>query len=398
MPSETTPSGLQTPLAGNKTFLDQLWDARTARILCTAFVFAIVLAFLHAARETLTLFLFAVLFAYFLEPLVARLERPVRGRGKAILVVYAVLLGVLIAVGFIAGPSLGDESKELAVSLPSLLGRLSSGELVQHFGQAHHLRPAVTAQIQTYLISHREEILGYGKVIGAKLAEPAQHVWWLILIPILSLFFLRQGMDIAQETVELGRSGTERNMIRGLLGDVNVMLGSYIRAQITLAAFTLVAYTVVLSLLRAPYAVLLGPLAGFLEFIPVVGPAVAAIAVLAIATLAGYAHVLWLFIFIAVWRLCQDYVTAPRIMGKSLEINPLLQIFAVLAGGEIAGVVGALISVPVVATIRILARRIRGTSPSTAGGAAPQPLKQPLPAAPAEHKPLTPSGVPQRIS
>ena len=396
MSPEMTQAGPQSPQAG-KTFFDQLWDARTARVLCTALVFAIVLAFLRAARETLTLFLFAVLFAYFLEPLVGRLERPVRGRGKAILVVYAALVGVLVAIGFIAGPSLGDESKELAVSLPSLLDRLGSGELVRSFGQAHHLRPAVTVQIQAFLISHREDILGYGKVIGSKLAEPAQHIWWLILIPILSLFFLRQGMDIAQETVELGRSGTERTMIRGLLGDVNLMLGSYIRAQITLAGLTLVAYTVVLSLLRAPYAVLLGPLAGFLEFIPVVGPAVAAISVLAIATLAGYAHVLWLFIFLGVWRLCQDYVTAPRIMGKSLEINPLLQIFAVLAGGEIAGVVGALISVPVVATIRILARRIRGTTPSTAAGGSPLPLKQTPPATPTETKGLTPSGVPQRI-
>ena len=397
MPLETTQAAPQTQQPGNKTFLDQLWDARTARVLFTALLFAVVLAFLRAARETLTLFLFAILFAYFLEPLVAKLERPVRGRGKAILVVYAALVGVLVAVGFIAGPSLGDESKELAVSLPSLLDRLGSGELVRNFGQAHHLRPAATAQIQSFLISHRDNILGYGKVIGSKIAEPAQHIWWLILIPILSLFFLRQGMQMAQETVELGRSGTERSMIRGLLGDVNLMLGSYIRAQITLAALTLVAYTVVLSVLRAPYAVLLGPLAGFLEFIPVVGPAVAAVSVLAIATLAGYAHVLWLLIFLAVWRLCQDYVTAPRIMGKSLEINPLLQIFAVLAGGEIAGVVGALISVPVVATIRIIARRIRSSTPATAGGSSPLPLRQPSAPTPAETKSLTASGVPQRI-
>ncbi len=378
-------------------FMSRIWDARTARVLSTALLFTVVLLFLRAARETLTLFLFAVLFAYFLEPLVAKLEGPIRGRGKAILVVYTALIGVLIAIGAVAGPSLGDESKELAGSLPSLLDRLGSGELVQSFGQAHHLKPAVTTQIQSFLISHRADILGYGKVIGSKIAEPAQHIWWLILIPILSLFFLRQGMEIAQETVELGRSGTERDMIRGLLADVNTMLGSYIRAQITLAALTLVAYTLVLSVLRAPYAVLLGPLAGFLEFIPVVGPAVAAVSVLTIATLAGYAHVVWLLLFLAIWRLTQDYVTAPRIMGKSLEINPLLQIFAVLAGGEIAGVVGALISVPVVATIRILARRIRGTTPSTAPGSAAGSLKPSTAAAPLAVKNLTSSGAPQKV-
>ena len=359
------------PQRGNKTFLDDLWDARAARILMTALIFAIVLAFLRAARETLTLFLFAILFAYFLAPLVNKLEKPLRGRGRAILVVYTVLIGLLVAVGFIAGPSLGDESRQLTVSLPSLLDRLGSGELVQQFGQAHHLKPAVTQQIQGFLVSHRTEILGYGKVIGSKLAEPAQHIWWLILIPILSLFFLRMGSEIAESMVSLGRSLTERLMIRGLLDDVNVMLGSYIRAQIILAGLTLVSYTLVLSLLGAPYSVILGPLAGFLEFIPVVGPAVGAISIVAIATLAGYSHVLWLVIFLAIWRLVQDYVSAPRIMGKSLEINPLLQIFAVLTGGEVAGVVGALIAVPVVATIRILAKRIRNRNPEEAAVATP---------------------------
>lgn len=358
----------------NKNFLTGLWDARTARVLTTTLLFVVVLAFFKAARETLTLFLFAILFAYFLAPLVSRLEKPLRGRSKAILVVYAVLIGVLVAIGFIAGPSIGDEARELTASLPSLLDRIGSGELIQQFGKAHHLRPAVVSQIQTYLVSHRADILGYGKVLGSKLAEPAQHIWWLILIPILSLFFLKQGNDIGEGAVELGRSTSEREMIRGILNDVHVMLGSYIQAQIILAGLTLVAYTLVLSLLGAPYAFILGPIAGFLEFIPVVGPAIAAVAVIVISVLAGYSHVLWLVIFLGVWRLTQDYVTSPRIMGKSVEINPMLQIFAVLAGGEIAGVVGALISVPVAAIIRILARRIRSTHPD-------QPLIREVPPA-----------------
>ncbi|RRA48343.1 AI-2E family transporter [Acidipila sp. EB88] len=341
------------------TFLDDLWDPRVARVLSTTLIFLIVLAFVHAARETLTLFLFAILFAYFLAPLVSRLEKPLRGRGRAILVVYAVLIGVLVGVGFIAGPAIGDESRELTMSLPSLLDRLGSGQLIQQFGQAHHLRPAVVNQIQGFLVSHRTDILGYGKVIGSKIAEPAQHIWWLILIPILSIFFLRQGEEIAQGVISLGRSRDERTFIEGFVTDINVMLGSYIRAQIILACLTLVAYTVVLSVLRVPYAFILGPVAGFLEFIPVVGPAVGSAGIVVIAILSGYPHAIWLVLFLGIWRLVQDYISAPRIMGKSLEINPLLQIFSVLVGGEAAGVVGALIAVPVTATLRILAKRIR---------------------------------------
>lgn len=341
-----------------RNFLQELWDAKTARVLFTALVFVLVLAFLHGGRETLTLFLFAILFAYFLAPAVGKLQGVLRGRRKAILVVYLVLGAVLVGLGFLIGPNIADEARELASSLPSLLDRLGSGQLVAELGKHYHWKQARTEQAHVFLTSHRAEILNYGKVAGAKLAAPVQKIWWLILIPILSLFFLNDGEDIATNMVKLGRSTKEKSLIEGLLNDINVMLGSYIRAQVILAGMTLVAYTLVLGILRVPYAFILGPVAGFLEFIPVVGPAIAAASVLLIAILAGYPHAVWLFLFLGAWRIAQDYVNAPRIMGQSLEINPLMQIFAVLAGAEIAGVVGALISVPVVAILRIIGRRI----------------------------------------
>ncbi len=352
------------PTQGN--FLTNLWDAKTARVLFTALMFVVFIGFLRGARDTLTLFLFAILFAYFLAPPVGKLERPLRGRGKAILVVYLILGAVLAGVGFLIGPKIADEAKDLTASLPSLLNRLGSGQMLMQFGEKHHWSIARIQQIQAFLATHRANLLDYAKAFAAKLAQPAQKIWWLILIPILSLFFLNDGEGIAKSAVALGRSPNERSLIGGLLNDVNVMLGSYIRSQVILAGLTLVAYTVVLSLMRVPYAFILGPLAGFLEFIPVVGPAIAAVSVLLIAVLAGYPHAVWLVLFLAIWRLTQDYVNAPRIMGRSLEINPLLQIFSVLAGAEIAGVVGALVSVPVVAILRIIGRRALAPGNTTA--------------------------------
>lgn len=345
-------------------FLARLWDPRTARVLTTTLIFLLVLGFFRAAKETLILFLFAILFAYFLAPLVGRLERPMKGRGKAILIVYALLIGILVGLGFIVGPQIADETKDLANVMPSLINRLASGQILAQFGQNHHWSAARVGQVQNFVSSHKDSLYGFGRAAASKIAAPAQHIWWLILIPILSLFFLKEGEEMATDLVQMGRNPGERNVIQALLHDVNVMLGSYIRSQIILASLTLVAYTTVLGILRVPYAFVLGPAAGFLEFVPVVGPAVAAVSVFVIAVLAGYPHTLWLVVFLGLWRLVQDYVTAPRIMGKSLEIDPLVQIFAVLAGGEIAGVVGALISVPVVASLRIILRLVRSSSPA----------------------------------
>ncbi len=356
--------------------LQKVWDPRTARVLFTALIFFVVLLFLRDAKDTLTLFLFAILFAYFVEPLVERLQKPLRGRGKAIAVVYLILIGVLVGLGFLVGPDIADESKSLAESLPSLFNRLSSGELFRQFGHNHGWSYVRTQQVQKFFMEHRDELLHYAQVAGAKLEAPVTHIWWLVLIPILSLFFLKDGNEIANNLVQLARTQQEEKTLAGIVADVNVMLGSYIRSQILLAVLTMAAYTIVLSLMRVPYAFILGPLAGVFEFVPVVGPAVAAVSVFGIAVLSGYSHLLFLVLFLGAWRLTQDYVNAPRIMGKSLEISPLAQIFGVLAGGEIGGIVGALISVPVIAILRILWRRLSDNRSVNAPAVATLPPNQ----------------------
>lgn len=135
------------------------------------------------------------------------------------------------------------------------------------------------------------------------------------------------------------------------------MLAHYIRMQLVLAGLSVAAYMSVLSLLRVPYALALGAIAGVLEFIPIVGPLVGAAAILGVAFLANYHHILIVALFLGGWRLLQDYFTSPRLMGGKLELHPLAVIFAVLVGGEIGGVIGVYLSIPIAAALRIVWRR-----------------------------------------
>ena len=111
--------------------------------------------------------------------------------------------------------------------------------------------------------------------------------------------------------------------------------------------------------MHVPYALMLGTAGGLLEFIPVVGPLVASVLIIGVALLTGYQHWIIVLIFLIAWRLIQDYVVSPRVMGKSMELHPLAAIFGVLAGGEIAGVLGVYLSIPVMASLRIVWRRWR---------------------------------------
>ncbi|HEY6185987.1 MAG TPA: AI-2E family transporter, partial [Terriglobales bacterium] len=131
-----------------------------------------------------------------------------------------------------------------------------------------------------------------------------------------------------------------------------------IRAQLTLAGLSLLVYSAGLGTMQVEYWLVLGTAGGMLEFIPVVGPLTAAVLIIAVSVLTG-SHWLAVIIFLGIWRLIQDYVVTPRVLGKSTELHPLAAIFGVLAGGEIAGILGIYLSIPVMASLRIVWRRWR---------------------------------------
>ena len=336
-----------------------LIDARTTRVLFTVFLFAVGFGFLYVARHTLIAFLFAVFFAYLVDPAVSRVSRWTRGRGSAIAIIYFLIVILLATFFFFVGPKIAHETQRLTESLPTLLERVTSGQIAQQFGEEHGLSEATQRRLSSFLTSHRDLILQLAQKAGLKVAEVAQESWLLILVPILAGFFLKDGRAFSQVALSLVNTKPQREFLQGVISDMNQMLADFIRAQLTLAALSWVAYTVFLGLImHEPYALMLGTAGGILEFIPVVGPLVAAVLILSVALLVGHSW-LTLLIFILAWRMIQDYVVSPRVMGANMELHPLAAIFGVLAGGEIAGVLGVYLSIPVMASLRIVWRRWR---------------------------------------
>ena len=155
------------------------------------------------------------------------------------------------------------------------------------------------------------------------------------------------------------QSRPQREFLQNVLNDLNQMLAHFIRAQLTLAALTWSSTPAFFEVMRVPNPVALGVIGGSLEFIPVVGPLVAALVIMTVALVLSYSHWIILLIFLGTWRLIQDYVSSPRIMGDSMELHPLAAIFGVMAGGEVAGILGVYLSIPVMAALRIVFRRWR---------------------------------------
>jgi predicted PurR-regulated permease PerM len=336
-----------------------LTDTRTARVLVTVLLFALGLGFLYVARATLIAFLFAIFFAYLMGPLVANLEKVLKGRLRAIAVIYTLLIAIVVVFFVLVGPKVTREGARLGQSLPVTLSKLSSREITQKIGENHHWSDATTNFVESFLTSHQQDITDLAQRVGLRVAEVAKQAWLLIIVPLLSIFFLKDGRVFSDFLLSTIQSRPQREFLENVLNDLNRMLAHFIRAQLILAALTLVVYSAFLSIVRAPNPVVLGTIGGMLEFIPVVGPLVGALTIMVVALVTGYPHWLVLLIFLGAWRLIQDYVSSPRIMGESVELHPLAAIFGVMAGGEVAGILGIYLSIPVMASLRIVFRRWR---------------------------------------
>jgi predicted PurR-regulated permease PerM len=327
--------------------------------LITVLLFALALGFLYVARATLIAFLFAIFFAYLMSPLVSSMEKILKGRARAIAVIYALLLVLVVVFFVLVGPSVTREGARLGQSIPDMLARLKSGQFTEEFRQQHGWNRATTDFVQSFLTNHTDEITQLAQRVGLRVADVAKQAWLFFVVPLLSIFFLKDGRTFSDFLLSTIQSRPQREFLENVLNDLNQMLAHFIRAQLTLAALTLVMYSAFLGIMGVPYALVLGTLGGVLEFIPVVGPLAAALVIVSVALLMSYKHWLILIVFLGIWRLIQDYVSSPRIMGESMELHPLAAIFGVMAGGEVAGILGIYLSIPVMASLRIVFRRWR---------------------------------------
>jgi predicted PurR-regulated permease PerM len=131
--------------------------------------------------------------------------------------------------------------------------------------------------------------------------------------------------------------------------DVNSTLAAYIRAQLMACLLIGVICTTGFLVMGVPYPLVLGILAGLLEFIPLVGPLTLAVSAMLIASFYSVNLALGVLLFLGVLRIAQDYVIYPRIIGQGIHLHPLAVILAILAGAELAGITGIFLAIPVIA-------------------------------------------------
>jgi predicted PurR-regulated permease PerM len=330
-------------------------DARAARYTWTVALVLLLLRGVYLLRATLFLFIVALLFAYLLSPLVNVIDRFLpasRTRTPALAIAYVILIGVLFVAVTQIGSRVVDQANLLRISLPERLAAW----------QADRAGPTVVTEIlkkvQEQIGKSSGDIIASLPRAGAKILSVAGNLVYVVIVPILGFFFLKDGRVIRQHFLEMIEDQPWRAAMDDLLADVNLLLAHYMRAILLLSLATFAAYSIFFTILHVRYSFLLAVLAAALEFIPMIGP-LSAGAIIVIVTAVSGGPILGALAFLLIYRMFQDYVLTPHLMGSGVELHPLLILFGVFAGAEIAGIPGTFLSVPVLALARILYRRIR---------------------------------------
>lgn len=335
-------------------------DRRTLEVTWTLFLFAVVLMFIYKTGRTLVIFALALIFAHLLAPVVGFIERRLPRsvpRVATLGIVYVLLLGALVAVMIPLGSRISDEASSLARRLPDVL----SGDPFANLPiprAFEPLRPQLTAMLREKAADLGQQAVPLLSQAGGHILSGVSAIVTVVLIPILAFFFLKDG-ERMRDAIIGSFETRRREVVANIFADLHVLLGQYIRALVVLSITAFAFYWIFLAIMGGPYPVLLSGLAAVLEFIPAIGPLVAAAAIVIVAAFAGFPHMLALVLFLIVYRFFQDYVLSPYLMSSGVEIHPALVLFGVLAGEQLFGVPGMFFSVPVMAALRLIVVRTR---------------------------------------
>ncbi|HTX59440.1 MAG TPA: AI-2E family transporter [Verrucomicrobiae bacterium] len=309
----------------------------------------------------------AVFFAYLIYPLVKLLSRrmPVVA---AIVLVYAALLGAFAAAAVYLIPHFIVEMSQIVAQYPILVGRVDQMIADPNDPFLSHLSPwmraellRVPGEIAAWIKIHGIETFSHALVV---LMGTAAIVATFVIIPMVAAYLLLDLPNLRQALFTLIPQRRRAATIE-LLHEFDMVVGGFIRGQMLVALCVGVLVTISLLVLHVRYAFLLGLLAAIGDLIPYVGAILAFIPAVASAWINnGPLNALIVaVVFIAIFQ-AEGHFIAPNVVSKQVKLSPFVVLLALLVGGDLAGLVGMLVAVPVAGVIRAIVVRVFPAKPT----------------------------------
>lgn len=327
---------------------------------------AIFLLLLWLLNDILLPFVVGIVVAYFLDPVVVRLQR--MGMSRTWATTYVTIIAVLLAIGVAMAilPPLFSQLQSLILNFPDYTVKLAARitPLIDPIRERLNLPPLSLDELQAELTQRAGQVLAVAGTVAGKLAQGGLAVFNLLallfLTPVVTFYLLRDWerlVDAIDGALPRDHAGT----IRKLAHESNAAIAGYVRGQALVCMSLGSIYAVGLSLVGLQFGLIIGLIAGAISFIPFVGTFVGAVMALGMALVQfppewmGVVKVAAVFV---VGQMLEGNVLSPKLVGDRVGLHPVWIMFALLAGGALFGFVGVLIAVPVAAVIGVVVRHL----------------------------------------
>lgn len=306
----------------------------------------------------LTPFIIAGFITYLLHPIIEKLHKSGVPRPLAIFIIYLFFFGG-VGYGLYKGiPLFIEQLKDLSEHLPEFT-QMYRGWVAEVHNQTSSLPNGVHERIE-YGINKLEATLEAGLTsIMSSFKGILNYIILFVTIPFIVFYMLKDFRLIEKSAAFLTPSKWHESGKR-FLHDVDESLGNYIRGQlfVCLIIGTLAALT--LWLFKVPYPLLLGIIIGLTNVIPYFGPIIGAVPAAIIAATISVKLVLIVLAVIFALQFLEGNVLSPLIVGKTLHIHPLFIMLSLLIGGEVGGIIGLILAVPILAVLKVTILHLRG--------------------------------------
>lgn len=322
--------------------------AYVAKVTLTVVSVLALLSAAWAVRGILVLVLVAAVLAVGLDPAVRRLQRLRLSRAWAVAVIFLATIGLVVAFGFLVIPPLVDEVSQLASDIPGYIARLKkSSGFVGDLEERYHLSERISELTKNLPATASKS---FGTIFGVT-RSIASVIFNMLTIGILTVYFLMalpRGRKTAEDLLD-DRGGRT-------LADALERVGGYVSGNIAISIVAGVASYLALRLIGVPFAAALAMWVAIADLIPTVGATLGAAVAVIVAAFAGVAQAVATAIFFVVYQQVENYVIAPRVMKKAVDLSPAAVIVSVLIGGSLAGFAGALLALPLAAAAKVVVR------------------------------------------
>jgi len=306
--------------------------------------------------KALALVFLAVSIASAIAPLVALLERWLP-RSVAIIVIYLILALILTGIFAVIVPALAGQAQELVDRLPSLLENAENWLAGQGWINSDTITDSIMSQLENV-----------GEAFVALPLALASAILDIILVVMLSVYLLLETHSIQRFSLSLFPQSAQKR-VRDTGNEILGAVGGFVRGDILSILIIGVISFIGFSLIGLEFPLVLAIIAALFEIIPTLGPLLASIPILVVALLISPTTALITAAFLLLTQQFESNILTPNVMRNQTHVSPLLVLVAVFAGGTIGGVLGALVAIPLVATLRIMVIRVIAPTVRSMSGA-----------------------------